>query len=188
MRLDLLRSTAHDVYALADYVSLAEHGIVTVRDGVRWHLVEPRHGRYDWTSVLPMLHAANACGVQVVWDLCHYGWPDHIDIWRPQFVEAFARFAAATADLVASETDEPPVFTLINEISFWSWFGGEVGDIRPSTFGRGLELKHQLIRATIAATDAVRAVAPGARFITTDPLINVVSRLPERRMTPSVIA
>ncbi|SAK84210.1 hypothetical protein AWB75_05514 [Caballeronia catudaia] len=181
VRLDLLRSTAHDVHALADYVSLAEHGIVTVRDGVRWHLVESRHGRYDWTSVLPMLRAANACGVQVVWDLCHYGWPDHIDIWRPQFVEAFARFAAATAELVATETDEAPVFTLINEISFWSWFGGEVGDIRPSTFGRGLELKHQLIRATIAATDAVRAVVPGARFITTDPLINVVSRLPERK-------
>lgn len=181
VRLDLLSSTAHDVHTFADYVSLMEHGIVTVRDGVRWHLVESQHGRYDWTSVLLMLRAANAAGVQVVWDLCHYGWPDHIDIWRPQFVEAFAKFAAATAAVIASEAEDPPIFTLINEISFWSWFGGEVGDIRPSTFGRGLELKHQLIRATIAATDAIRAVSPDARFITTDPLINVVSRLPDRK-------
>ncbi|MDR5798037.1 beta-glucosidase [Caballeronia sp. LZ008] len=128
-----------------------------------------------------MLRAASATGAQVVWDLCHYGWPDHIDIWRPQFVEAFAKFAAATAAVIASETEETPIFTLINEISFWSWFGGEVGDIRPSAFGRGLELKHQLVRATIAATDAVRSVSPDARFITTEPLINVVSRLPERR-------
>ena len=28
---------------------------------------------------------------------CHYGWPDHLDIWRPQFVDGFARFAAAVA-------------------------------------------------------------------------------------------
>ncbi|SAL88447.1 hypothetical protein AWB74_08567 [Caballeronia arvi] len=180
VRLDLLNSTGHDVHALADYASLIEHGIVTVRDGVRWHLIESRPGRYDWTSVLPMLRAAHATGVQVLWDLCHYGWPDHVDIWRPQFVEAFAKFAAATAAVIASETEDAPIFTLINEISFWSWFGGEVGDIRPSTFGRGLELKHQLVRATIAATDAIRSVSPGARFITTDPLINVVSRLPER--------
>ncbi|MDR5784413.1 beta-glucosidase [Caballeronia sp. LZ065] len=177
----MLSSTGHDVHALADYASLIEHGIVTVRDGVRWHLIESRPGRYDWTSVLPMLRAAHATGVQVIWDLCHYGWPDHVDIWRPQFVEAFAKFAAATAAVIASETEDSPIFTLINEISFWSWFGGEVGDIRPSTFGRGLELKHQLVRATIAATDAIRSVSPGARFITTDPLINVVSRLPERR-------
>jgi hypothetical protein len=181
VRLDLLKSTAHDVHALTDYASLIKHGIITVRDGVRWHLIESRPGRYDWTSVLPMLRAANTAGVQVVWDLCHYGWPDHVDIWRPQFVEAFAKFAAATAGVIASETEDVPIFTLINEISFWSWFGGEVADIRPSTFGRGLELKHQLVRASIAATDAIRSVSPHARFITTDPLINVVSRLPERR-------
>jgi hypothetical protein len=180
VRLDLLSSTAHDAHAFADYVSLREHGIATVRDGVRWHLIESHRGEYDWTSLLPMLRAANDSGVQVVWDLCHYGWPDHIDIWRPQFVEAFAKFAAATAAVIASESGDAPIFTLINEISFWSWFGGEIGDIRPSTFGRGLELKHQLVRATIAATDAVREVSPDARFITTDPLINVTSRLQER--------
>jgi hypothetical protein len=181
VRLDLLSSTAHDANARADYASLMEHEVLTVRDGVRWHLVESRKGQYDWASVLPMLCAAKATGTQVVWDLCHYGWPDHLDIWRPQFVDAFAKFAAATAALIGSETGDSPIFTLVNEISFWSWFGGEVGDIRPSAIGRGLELKHQLVRATIAATDAVRSVSPNARFITTDPLINVVSRLPDRR-------
>ncbi|WP_087670121.1 beta-glucosidase [Caballeronia humi] len=179
-RLDLLRSTAHDRHALSDYANLISHGLRTVRDGVRWHLVEPRPGQYDWTSVVPMARAANKTGMQVTWDLCHYGWPDHVDIWRPRFVDAFAKFAAATAVVIASETEDVPIFTLINEISFWSWFGGEVGDIRPSTYGRGLELKHQLVRATIAATDAIRAVIPTARFITTDPLINVTARAQER--------
>lgn len=38
--------------------------------------------------------------------------------WRPQFVEAFAKFAAATAAVIASETEDAPIFTLINGMSF----------------------------------------------------------------------
>ena len=44
-----------------------------------------------------MLEAARAAGVQVVWDLCHYGWPDDLDVFSPAFVERFARFAGAAA-------------------------------------------------------------------------------------------
>jgi hypothetical protein len=179
-RLDLLYSTAHDVHVGDDYTSLIDHGIHTVRDGVRWHLVEARSGRYDWSSILPMLRAARQTGIQVIWDLCHYGWPDDIDIWQAEFVDRFAQFAAATARLIASETDDVPIFTLINEISFWSWAGGEVGELYPCERGRGFELKHQLVRATIAAMDAIRAATPSARFIATDPLINVITRMQER--------
>jgi hypothetical protein len=33
---------------------------------VRWHLIEPgAPGRYDWSSLLPMLRAAEAAGTQV---------------------------------------------------------------------------------------------------------------------------
>ena len=67
---------------------LAEHGIRTVRDGLRWHLIETAPGRYDWSSFLPMLRAARDTGTQVIWDLAHYGWPDDLDIWSPAFVGA----------------------------------------------------------------------------------------------------
>jgi len=43
-RLDLLASTHHDVNAAADYRMLADHGIRTVRDGLRWHLIETTPG------------------------------------------------------------------------------------------------------------------------------------------------
>ena len=94
-RLDLIAATGHDRAVVLDYRAMLEHGIRTVRDGVRWHLIETVPGRYDWSSFLPMLRAAEEVGVQVIWDLCHYGWPDHLDIWRPRFVDGFARFAAA---------------------------------------------------------------------------------------------
>ena len=115
-RLDLLAATGHDRWAAADYGALKERGLLTVRDGVRWHLVERSPGRYDWSSFLPQLRAAQAQGVQVIWDLCHYGWPDDLDIWRPPFVERFARFAAAVARVVRDEGVEAPFYSPVNEI------------------------------------------------------------------------
>jgi hypothetical protein len=172
-RLDLLAATGHERLVVEDYRLLSHHGIAAARDGIRWHLIEtaPRH--YDWSSVLPMLRAARANGTQIIWDLCHYGWPDDLDIWSPDFVDRFARFATAAAQLVRDETDGDAFYCPINEISYWAWAGGEVGRFNPCCHQRGPDLKRQLVRATIAAIDGIRTVDRRARFITAEPLINV---------------
>lgn len=175
-RLDLLQGTGHDRWAAHDFAALQPHGIRSVRDGLRWHLIETTPGHYDWSSFLPQLKAANEAGVQVIWDICHYGWPDDIDIWRPQFVERFARFAGAVARLVRDHSDAVPFYSPLNEMSFWSWAGGEVAYFAPLGEGRGDELKHQLVRASIAAIEAIREVDPRARFVQVDPIIHVVPR------------
>lgn len=174
-RLDLLDATGHARWATRDYSLMSALGIRCIRDGLRWHLIETRPHRYDWSSFLPMLRAAQAGGLQVIWDLCHYGYPDGLDIWRPAFVERFARFAAAVARLMREEGIEQPFYSPLNEISFWSWAGGDVGYFNPSAKGRGMELKHQLVRATIAAIHAIREHAPSARFVQAEPLINVIA-------------
>jgi hypothetical protein len=180
-RLDLIDSTGHDSHAMTDYTTLVGQGVRTVRDGLRWHLIETSPGHYDWSSFLPQLRAAEDAGVQVIWDLCHYGYPDDIDIWRPEFVDRFARFAREAARVIQQETGRIGFYSPINEISFWSWAGGEVGHFGPTGVGRGFELKHQLVRASIAAIDAIREVDPGSRFVQPDPVIHVVpiSRRPE---------
>ena len=95
----------HDLYAAEDYGRLREAGIATARDGLRWHLID-RGGGYDWSSWIPMLEAARGQGVQVIWDLCHYGWPDDLDIFSAPFVERFARFAGEAARIHREHTDE----------------------------------------------------------------------------------
>ncbi|MDY0885152.1 beta-glucosidase [Dongia soli] len=172
-RLDMVSATAHDRLAALDYRAVSRLGLHTVRDGVRWHLIETVPGLYDWSSFLPMLKASAEVGVQVIWDLCHYGLPDWLDIWSPAFVEHFARFAAAVAGLVHAETGSRPVYCPINEISFWSWAGGEVGYIHPCVEGKGADLKRQLVRAAIAAMGAIRAVDNRARFLLAEPLIHI---------------
>ncbi|KNY19211.1 beta-glucosidase [Methylobacterium sp. ARG-1] len=172
-RLDLLASTGHDRLAREDYRALRSQGIHGVRDGLRWHLIETAPGQYDWSSFLLMLREAEIGGMRVAWDLCHYGWPDDIEIWSSAFVERFARFAAATARLVRSETESVPVYCTVNEISFWAWAGGDTARISPLAIGRGMELKRQLARASIAATAAIREVDPRARFLHAEPAIHV---------------
>ena len=72
-KLDMIAATQHDTFIAQDYARLQAEGIYTVREGIRWHLIETSPGRYDWSSVLPMVRAARDMDMQVVWDLCHYG-------------------------------------------------------------------------------------------------------------------
>lgn len=182
LRLDLLRGTRHDMFAENDYRSMVAHGITTVRDGLRWHLVEQSAGLYDWSSFLPQLRAAQAVGVQPVWDVCHYGWPEDIDIWSPTFVDRFARFAGALAVVVRDECDAIPYYCPINEISFWAWAGGDTAAIGPFARRRGMDLKRQLVRATVAAIEAIRAVDTRARFVSVDPAIHILPKSPRQRI------
>ncbi|WP_236552538.1 beta-glucosidase [Belnapia sp. F-4-1] len=179
-RLDLIAATRHDQLAASDYLQLTEHGITAARDGVRWHLVEGgTPGWYDWSPVLPLLRAAEAAGVQVSWDLCHYGWPDGLDVFSVSFVDRLAHYAAAFARLHLQETGSPPVICPVNEISFLAWAGGDMARMNPAARGRGLELKRQLVRAAAAAARAVREATPGARILAIEPIIHVVPQRSE---------
>ena len=182
-RLDLIASTAHDRYAQKDYQRLREQGLRFAREGVRWHLVETTPGRYDFSSVLPIVRAARLTHTQVIWDLCHFGWPDHLDLFKPEFVKGLASLAGAFAAWLVRQTDAPPLFVPVNEISFFSWASGDEGSMFPFITGRGFELKAQLVRACIAAMDAIWSVASGARFVHVDPVIHVLAsaRHPEEQ-------
>ena len=174
-RIDVIAATHHDARAEADYRALAGHGILTVRDGLRWHLIETAPGRYDWSSLEAQVAGAQTAGTEVIWDLLHYGAPDDIDIWRPDFVERFAAFAAAAARVIGPRTRGTRFYAPVNEISFFAWGGGDAAYLNPFARGRGFELKVQLARAAIAAMTAIRRVDPHARFVHADPAINVVA-------------
>lgn len=177
MRLDLVSSTRHDQFAESDYRLLQEHGIFTVREGLRWHLIEAAPKRFDFSSAAAIIRAARDTGTEVIWDFWHYGWPDDIDIFSADFIGRFTSFARATAELLSDNFDAPFVCP-VNEISFYSWAGGDAGIFNPFAKNRGNEMKCQLVRASIEAINAIRQVNPRIRICHIDPMINVIAKQP----------
>ena len=174
-RLDMLSTTRHDELADRDYALLRSVGMTACRDGAPWAAHE-RAGRYDFTRLARMQHAAARRGVDVVWDLMHFGWPDDVDPFGAAFPVRFGRYAAAFARWLSGETDRCAMIAPINEMSFLAWAGGDVRCMNPFEAARGVELKVQLVRATIEAIEAIRAVLPGARFLQPEPVIRIVRR------------
>ena len=172
VRLDLIRATGHDKHVLSDYRQCRELGFSTIRDGVRWHLVERAPGEYDWSSWRPALEAAEEVGLQVIWDLFHYGAPDHVDMADEDFPERFTDFALAALEVQQSVTRRPPIVCPLNEISFMAW-AVEV-DYFPGVAPRETGVfKRQLIRTAIRAAKAIRGQWPSATIVWAEPLVHI---------------
>jgi beta-glucosidase/6-phospho-beta-glucosidase/beta-galactosidase len=172
-RLDMTAALRHDVLAAEDYALLKSVGIRTARDGVRWHLVDRGAGQYDFSSFAPMVKAAREHGIQVIWDICHYGWPDDLDLFSAAFLDRFGKFSAAVAHYLKEETDEPPLFAPVNEINFFAW--AATRDLMyPYAYGRDGELKRQLVRAATLSAAAILNVNPRARLVYPEPMIHNV--------------
>jgi len=172
VRLDLIRATAHDRHAFKDYDLCKRLGLGTLRDGLRWHLIEKSPGQYDWSSWQPMLDAAEEAGVQIIWDLFHYGSPDCIDQGDPDFPDRFTEFALAALEVQQSVSNRPPVICPLNEINFHSWAvdDGYFPRVGPEEQGW---FKDQLVRTAITATRAIKQQWPQATIIWAEPLIHV---------------
>src|SRR5689334_19266693 len=159
-RLDLIASTRHDEFAEQDYSRLMERGLRGCRDAVRWHLIEREPFKYDFSSLKNQVKAARRTGIEVTWDYFHYGYPDDLDIFSPEFIERFVAFSEAVTRYLTSELNGRLLVCPVNEISFFSWAAAHAGTFYPAVRRRGTELKHQLVRAGIAASRAIKAIEP----------------------------
>lgn len=172
VRLDLIRATGHDKHVLRDYRQCADLGLRTIRDGLRWHLIEKTPGKYDWSSWLPALEAAEATGVRIIWDLFHYGSPDHVDQAGDDFPQRFTDFAMAAIELQQSVSAAPPVLCPLNEINFMAWaievdYFPHVGPDESGWF------KRQLVRTATTAARAIKERWPDSTLVWAEPLIHV---------------
>jgi glycosyltransferase involved in cell wall biosynthesis len=167
----------HDRRFDEDYAALAALGIRTIRESIGWRLIDGR-GLDGLRQLEAQARSARTHGIQVIWTLMHYGWPAPLDPFSQpdRFVDAFAAHCAHLAEVLAGIGGVSQVYQPVNEISFLAWAASSTGLIHPhvpSAPENGYLLKRVLVRATLRAIDAVRAVDPGARFVHTDPLIHI---------------
>lgn len=172
--MDLLASTQHERFAREDYRRIQALGIRTARVGARWHLIERSPCRYNFDSLAIILDAAKETDTEVLLDLMHFGWPDHVDVFAPSFVSQFASYTFALTQFLKTRGEACNMFAPVNEISFLSWAGAEKGAIHPCTVARGSELKNNLIRAAIASSQVLLDELPNSRLIAPEPVIHIV--------------
>ncbi len=172
-KIDQVAATQHDKNMLSDYLRLKSLGIGVVREGVRWPEID-RGSHYDFTTLDLIVESAALAGVDVIYDLFHYGYPAGLDIFSPGFPFRFSEYCRAVAHQVLMFGDPPYYFTPVNEPSYFAWAAGDACLFAPHTCGRSFELKVQLAKAAIAGIDAIRSVIPNARIVNVDPICRVV--------------
>ena len=175
-RRNLIEETQHHTHAREDYARLRDFGIAVAREGIPWPMVD-RDGQYDFTPIDPMIDSMNESQILPIWDLCHYGYPDDLDPFSDSFTDRFARYCRAAAEYVIPRLSGPLFFTPINDITFFSFCGGEWGWAAPyrKTKEDRFQLRRSLCRAAIAGVKAIREVDPEARMVNIDPLVQVVA-------------
>ncbi len=178
-RVDLLAATGHLERLHEDFGGLLSFGIKTVREGIRWSRVEQIPERYDFSDVKRIQTVAQEMGVQVIWDLCHFGYPADLTPLHPMFARRFANLCRAfTLFFREHWPDETLIVTPINEVSFISWLGGEVCGASPYCHGYGWHVKYALMRAYVEGIVAIKEIDPEVRIMPTEPLVNIAPKNP----------
>ena len=184
VRLDLIRATSHDRHVASDYRQCAELGLRTLRDGLRWHLIEKSPGNYDWSSWMPALEAAEQLDLQIIWDLFHYGSPDCVDQGGDDFAQRFTDFAIAALEVHQSVSGKPPVVCPLNEINFLSWAIDE-GYFPPAGPMEQGWFKRQFVTTGSMASRAIKQRWPESTIVWAEPLIHIA---PHNQRRPTVRA
>jgi beta-glucosidase/6-phospho-beta-glucosidase/beta-galactosidase len=175
-RVDLYKISGHDRYLEEDYDQLNKIGIKTIREGIRWSVVETKPYEYDWAEVERIIKVSQEKNIQVVWDICHFGFPDDLTPLHPMFSRRFSHICREFVIKYRSLVPEGDlIITPINEVSFISWLGGDVRGTSPYCVGHGWEVKYALMKAYIEGIEMMKEIDPSVRILVTEPLISIVS-------------
>lgn len=172
-RINLLKETQHDVRFAEDYKALAYIGIKTVREGICWSSVETSPGVFDFSEVLNRIKGAEKLGIQIIWDLIHFGYPDGIYPTHPLFCQRFELLCDAFAQFHKANTKQKLFVVPINEISFLSWHSGDVRGTVPFSINSGWDIKYHLCKAAILGIKALKTADPDCHIILVEPLVKI---------------
>lgn len=173
VRVNLLKETQHDIRVEEDYRMLAATGIRTVREGICWSAVETAPGVFDFSEVLNRMRAAAQYGMQPIWDLIHFGYPDGLYPTHPHFCSRFVQLCEAFALFYKAHVTTPLLVVPINEISFLSWHSGDVRGTVPFAVNSGWDIKYHLCKAAIVGIRALREIDPACTVLLVEPLVMI---------------
>lgn len=177
-RVNLLEETKHIELLESDYLLLSELNIHTVREGLQWSVVEYEPYRYNFDRLKAMMDIGRSVGIQQIWDLCHFGYPDDLSPLDHDFKNRFVSYCKAFGRFYVENFGQTElILTPINEVSFISWLGGDAAATVPFCEGKGWDVKYKLMEAYIAGIKALKGINENFKVLTTEPLVSIVPKL-----------
>lgn len=172
-RINLLKENQHHLRVEEDYMLLLDLGIKVVREGICWSEVERAPYHFDFSEVKNRMSIAEDLGIQVIWDLCHFGYPDGIYPTHPLFLERFKLLCREFALFHSKHSSNTLHVVPINEISFLSWHSGEVRGTVPFAVNSGFDIKYHLSKAAIEGSKILRQVSENCVIYLIEPLVKI---------------
>ncbi len=172
-RRDWVMLTQHDTQYCQDYQLAEQAGLKVIREELRWYLIE-KDGHYDFSSIEPMILAAEELDLTQIICPFHYGTPEGLSPLDADFIPRFRDYCAAFAAWRKERASTQRWYAVINEPSMYTYAAASAAWFYPFESHKEAEFKQMLVMACIAATDAIRSEDPQARFIAIDPVIHFV--------------
>src|SRR5690606_13851533 len=109
-------------------------------------------------------------GIQQIWDLVHFGYPDDLSPTHPLFCKRFEQLCQAFATFYKENSKQKLFVVPINEISFLSWHSGDVRGTVPFATNSGWDIKYHLCKAAILGIKMLKKTDPNCTVILVEPL------------------
>lgn len=119
------------------------------------------------------MRAAKKYGIQQIWDLVHFGYPDGLWPTHPPICARFEQLCYAFADFYNANSSKQLFVVPINEISFLSWHSGDMRGTVPFAVSSEWDIKYHLCKAAILGINALRKAIPECKIILVEPLVKV---------------
>lgn len=179
-RINMYKLTGHIEKIEEDYANLKELGITTIREGICWSEAEKTPYQYDFSIAEKIISTAKELGIQVIWDICHFGFPDDLTPLHPMFARRFSSIFYAFAKFLTKRFPGEAFYVVpINEVSFVSWLGGDARGTVPYTINNGWDVKYHLMKAYIEGIKNVKDHFSNIKILTSEPLIHICAQNPE---------
>jgi beta-glucosidase len=161
MDVDELGWTCHRDRVREDLALAREAGADAIRYGITWPEVETVPGVYDWRATDEVVAICEELGLELIWDLVHFGVPSHYreGFLDPAFPVAFEEFAAAFALRYRGRVTK---ITPLNEPYITTYFRAGWGIWPPYLKGREgfAQMAAPIVDGLRRAIRAIKRVAP----------------------------
>ncbi|MBZ9935191.1 family 1 glycosylhydrolase [Mesorhizobium sp. BR1-1-16] len=178
--LDEFALTHHYQYFREDLDRVKGLGVRAIRYGMPWYKAEPEKGKFDWDWIDRAIDHAAGTGVEIVFDLMHYGVP----LWlENQFLNT--DYEKHVADWAAAFTrrykDRVKYYTPFNEPLICSEFVGLRGMWPPYLRGADGQVKiiRNISRGMTLSVQAMRAERGDAIMVQVDAAGEVLPDTPD---------